>query len=100
MLRKDMPVEERVNTAELDSLLRAELYRHRLAGLTYEYRLCGSPQHLQLASYGFVPGEDAAYTTQLFPNSLAAGSGMLMLHFPGRDQYLNRSLFSVVLLSS
>ncbi len=97
----DRPVEQRINPAKLDSLLKAEISNQNI-GIQFAYGVHSRPQNrIFFASNRTdnqaVPAD--AFQVSLFPNDLHAEGNYLYVVFPEKARFLNFSAFWVMFAS-
>lgn len=102
LLTNDRPLDQRVDTEILDSLLRHE-FVVRGIDLPFEYGY-RSDDHPHDFIYTSSPGyrEDrllGGYSMQLFPSDLLATDNMLFVYFPERQGYLAEQIWTTLLSS-
>ncbi len=102
LLTNDRPLEQRIDTDILDSLLRHE-FVVRGIDLPFEYGF-RSDDHPHDFIYTSSPGyrEDrllAGYSMQLFPSDLLATDNMLFVYFPERQGYLAEQIWTTLISS-
>lgn len=90
------PIQERVDTAALNSYLKRELSNNGI-DIPFEYSISGRNALALMSSKGF-PGvtqeidADELFSAQLFPNDGDPSSKTLTVYFPSKDRYIYRSM--------
>lgn len=99
MVRVELPFEERISQAAIDSIIREEL-AHR--GITAHYEYCvtnerdstiySSPEYSQSFP-------DVVYSNMLYPSDFLSKRFFLRLYFPHQRHYLIKSLSPIAVIS-
>ncbi|MDR6194132.1 HAMP domain-containing sensor histidine kinase [Siphonobacter sp. SORGH_AS_0500] len=102
LLTNDRPLDQRIDTDILDSLLRHEFVARGI-DLPFEYGY-RSDDHPHDFVYTSSPGyrEDrllAGYSMQLFPSDLLATDNVLFVYFPERQSYLAEQIWTTLISS-
>ena len=88
----EVPIEKRVNVKQLDYYIKKELSNNGI-GLKYHYTILGSNgQEIYRCPDFDDKGIEKSYQQVLFQNDIQSNTGMLVLHFPDRSEYMYDSI--------
>ncbi len=92
MMSPYLPVEKRIDTTILKSLLDRE-FTHREINLDFEYSIVNENNEVVIYSKGYNPDKDSEiFSARLFPEDIFSLPNYLLVYFPGQKSYVWRSL--------
>ncbi len=101
LVRVERPVQQRINPAKLDSLLKAEI-RNQNISIPFVYGVHSRPQNRIFFASSRMDSQTVptdAFQVSLFPNDLHAEGNYLYVVFPEKNRFLDFSTFWVMFAS-